>query len=79
MACGEGCEASVPVTGALRDAPAGEWRTLTVPLRCLAQGGVAMDRVAAPLVITAQGGLGLSVSEVRVASAAVDQAQCGQS
>ena len=78
MACGEGCAASVPVTGALRAAPAGEWRTLMVPLRCLAQGGVVMDRIAAPLVITSEGSLGLSVAEVRIASAAVDQAQCGQ-
>jgi beta-glucosidase len=78
MDCGEGCTASVPVTGTLRAAPVGEWRTMVVPLRCLAQGGVAMDRIMAPLTIASQGRLGLSVAEVRIASAAVDQAQCGQ-
>ena len=45
MGCGNTCGYAVPVTGALRGAPAGEWQTLTVPLRCFARGGVTMDQV----------------------------------
>ena len=79
MRCvGPTCAAAVPVTGVLRAAPAGEWRTLTVPLRCFARGGVNMGQVVSPLMISTGGRLSLSVSDVRLASAAVDQDQCGQ-
>ncbi|WP_114954358.1 glycoside hydrolase family 3 protein [Sphingosinicella terrae] len=78
MACGESCGATVPIAGALRAAPVGEWRTLVVPLRCFARGGTEMNRLAAPWTLTSRGALGLSVSDIRVASAAVNQDQCGQ-
>jgi beta-glucosidase len=79
MGCvGPNCAFAVPVTGALRAAPAGEWRTLTVPLRCFARGRVDMGQVARPLMIATRGQLSLSVSDVRLASAAVNQDQCGQ-
>jgi beta-glucosidase len=70
--------ASVPITGALNAAPLGEWRTLTIPLRCFANAGVDMQRVAVPLRITTAGRLSLAISDVRIASAAVAQDQCGQ-
>ena len=78
MGCGDACGSTVPVTGALRAAPAGEWHTLTVPLRCFARGGVNMDQVVSPLTISTSGRLSLSVSDVRLASAAMNQDQCGQ-
>ena len=78
MACGDTCGFTVPVTGTLRAATAGEWHTLTVPLRCFARGGVDMARVVSPLNIATSGRLSLSVSDVRIASAAVNQDQCGQ-
>ena len=68
--------ANVPIAGALRAAPLGEWQTLTVPLRCFT--GVDMNRVAVPFRLTTAGRLTLSLSDVRVASAAVPQDQCGQ-
>ena len=67
-----------PITGALRSATAGQWTTLAVPLRCFARGGVDMQRVALPFVLTAAGKLGLSLSDVRIASAAVPQDRCGE-
>ena len=78
MACGQECGARIPVTGMLRAAPIGEWRTLVVPLRCFAREGVQMNRVDAPWILASSGTLGLSVAEIRVASAVVDQDQCGQ-
>jgi beta-glucosidase len=69
---------SLPVTGALRGAPVGEWRTLVLPLRCLARAGVTMNAVERPLVISSAGSFRLSISDVRIASAAVNQDQCGQ-
>jgi beta-glucosidase len=70
--------ALVPMTGALRVARPGEWQRLMVPLRCLARAGATMNAVARPLVIQAAGPLRLAVSDVRVASAMIDQNQCGQ-
>lgn len=77
MMCGGHCGGGVPVTGLLRSAPIGEWRTMIVPLRCFVRSGLQPGGVVAPLSLTTKGRLGLSISDVRVASAAVDQDQCG--
>ncbi|MBV9901441.1 MAG: exo 1,3/1,4-beta-D-glucan glucohydrolase [Alphaproteobacteria bacterium] len=69
---------SFPITGALRAAPAGEWRTYVLPLRCLARAGATMNAVARPFVLTASGPLRLSLSDVRIASAAINQDRCAQ-
>lgn len=67
-----------PITGGLRSAGVGQWATLAVPLRCFARGGVDMQRVALPFVLSTAGRLGLSISDVRIASAAVPQDRCGE-
>jgi beta-glucosidase len=69
---------SFPITGALRAAPPGEWRTYTLPLRCLARAGATMNAIARPLVIVSAGPMRLSLSDVRIASAAINQDQCAQ-
>jgi beta-glucosidase len=68
---------TLPIAGALSGAAAGQWATMTIPLRCFARAGVDMRRVAVPFSIATAGRLGLSVSDVRIASAAVNQDQCG--
>jgi beta-glucosidase len=67
---------SVPITDALRSAPKGEWRTLTVPLSCFAKAGVDMAKVSTPLVLSTSGKLTIAVSDIRIASAAVPQERC---
>jgi len=78
MVCGAACGAEMPIGGILRTAPVGEWRTLAMPLRCYARAGVDMSKVTRPFVISSAGTLRLSISDVRIASAAVNQDQCGQ-
>jgi beta-glucosidase len=80
MVCGlELCSASVPVTGELRAAPLGEWRAMIIPLGCFAAApGFNPRRVNVPFELETAGRLGLSISAVRIASAAVDQAACGR-
>jgi beta-glucosidase len=69
---------SVPITGALRSAPVGQWQTLTVPLGCFAKsGGDEMKVLTTPLAIATGGKLVLTISDVRVLSATVPQDQCG--
>lgn len=67
-----------PIAGALRSATAGQWNTLSMPLRCFARAGVDMQRVALPFALSTPGRLSLSLSDVRIASAAVPQDRCGE-
>ena len=68
--------ASVPVTQALRSAPKNQWQTLTVPLRCFARAGTEMGKVATPLILKTSVRLTIAVSDVRLASAQVQQDRC---
>jgi beta-glucosidase len=77
MVCGPECAAAIPVTGALRAAPVGEWRTLIVPLGCFSRPGMQMDKVTVPFALGTAGRLGLSISDVRIMSATVPQDRCG--
>jgi beta-glucosidase len=67
----------VPITGALHSAPAGVWRTLTIPLGCFEKAGADMKKLTVPFAITTAGQLKMSISDVRVLSATVAQDQCG--
>ena len=46
----------------------GEWKQLSIPLRCFAAQGIDMGRVATPMILTATGPLTLDVSDIEVAS-----------
>jgi beta-glucosidase len=78
MVSGAGSRVTLPITGALRAAPVGQWATFAMPLRCLREAGVDMQRVSAPITISTAGRLTLSISDVRIASAAVPQTQCAR-
>ena len=67
----------VPIGGALRAAPVGQWQTLTLPLGCFAKTGDEMKTLNMPLAIATPGKLVLTISDVRVLSATVPQDQCG--
>jgi beta-glucosidase len=67
---------TVPVTESLRAAPKGSWRTLTVPLGCIARAGANMQRIDTPLLLTTEGRLAIAISDVRIASASVPQDRC---
>ena len=70
--------ASLPIGGLLRAAPIGEWKTMTLPLRCFARVGLDPKNLLVPMAITTSGKLTLSISDVRLASTMVDQNSCGQ-
>ena len=57
--------ARVPITGVLRGAPVGGWRTLAVPLRCFA--GADLGHVTEPFTVSTAGRLTLSVADIRIA------------
>jgi beta-glucosidase len=68
MACGPGCGSSVDLTGTFGSAPAGQWAHLTVPLHCLANGGMRMEAVNRAFEIDSTGQFGLSVANIRLES-----------
>ena len=68
--------ALVPVTQTLRAVAKNQWHTLTIPLRCFARGGADMAKIGTPLVMKTSGKLTIAVSEVRIASAQVQQDRC---
>ncbi len=54
------------VAGALRDAGVGRWTEFAVPLKCFANAGADMTRVAAPFALSTTGRLALTVSNIRL-------------
>ncbi|WP_424141302.1 glycoside hydrolase family 3 protein [Sphingosinicella ginsenosidimutans] len=70
--------AALPIAGDLRGAPVGQWRTLIMPLRCFARAGATTDAVSPPFAIESDGAMTMALSDVRIASAAVDQDHCGR-
>ena len=71
-----GKRADVPITGLVKG-PIGAWRHLALPLRCFADGGVAMDKVTKPWILATGGRLGLDISSIRIASAPPGPVSCG--
>ena len=69
LQCGDRCGGTVPVDARLRSVKPGTRQTLAVPLACFDGKGLDPKRVTAPLVLTSAGALGLSISDVRLASA----------
>lgn len=67
----------VAVTGELRAATDGNWKTLTVPLGCIARAGADPARVSTPFVLTTGGELTVAISDIRIVSASAPQDQCG--
>jgi beta-glucosidase len=55
---------ALDLTPALRAAPAGEWRTLSVPLSCFAVGGADLSAVEMPFSVGTAGHLKLTISDV---------------
>jgi len=68
IACGPGCGAGADVTALLSAAPVGQWRTAKFKLSCFKAGAADMTRITSPFRLATAGRLGLSFSEIRLAS-----------
>jgi beta-glucosidase len=66
MACGEACDGAVTVGTQLAALPRGQWRTVGLPLKCLAAAGVDMSRVRTPLRIASGQGFDLTLARVQL-------------
>jgi beta-glucosidase len=68
--CGSQHGAMLDVTRVFRNAPPGNWQTLSIPLSCFTAAGADLSQVAAPFAIETSGAFALTISEVRLAQRA---------
>ncbi len=66
IGCGELCHGDVDITKHLEALPAGEWRTIRVPLRSFAAAGADLSRVDRPFSIATDGTLTLRLGDIEV-------------
>jgi beta-glucosidase len=64
--CGSAAGASLDLTQAFMSAAPGEWRTLSVPLRCLTAAGADLQDVEAPFAVSTAGRFGLTLADARL-------------
>jgi beta-glucosidase len=74
--CGPGCRGDLPIDAQLKQAPAGEWRQLKMPLHCFQSKGADLRNVTAPFLLTTAGKLELGIANVRLESGLNDTAGC---
>ncbi|MFV3131696.1 glycoside hydrolase family 3 protein [Niveispirillum sp. KHB5.9] len=66
MICGNDCRASLDVTKILADAKPGTFQTTKISLKCFAAAGARMATIDAPVVISTEGRLGLTVTDLKL-------------
>jgi beta-glucosidase len=54
------------MTAQFASSPVGTWRTLSIPLACLANDGADLSHVAMPFAVASGGKFALSISDVRI-------------
>jgi beta-glucosidase len=64
--CGTREGAALDVTSAFKDARAGDWRTLSIPLACFAAAGADLGHVEVPFAVSTAGRFGLTISEAGI-------------
>jgi beta-glucosidase len=64
--CGAPGGASLDLTSSFQSAPLHEWRTLTIPLACLAGGRAQLQQVEVPFALTTAGRFELTIADIRL-------------
>ena len=67
VACGDGCEATLPLRESLASLPVGQWITLGMPLKCFAMAGADLSKLSGLLAIETAAPLQLSFSRIALA------------
>lgn len=67
MECGAGCRGAATVTRALRDAAGKGRKTISVPLKCLAENGADLSRIQVPFRLEATAPLVAAFTRIEVA------------
>ncbi|MBN8429420.1 exo 1,3/1,4-beta-D-glucan glucohydrolase [Microbulbifer salipaludis] len=75
MQCGDDCEAEVDVSALFSELPLGEWRQVSVDLRCFADD-VDFSKVNTPFHLSTTGEMQLTFSRIAIASATASHLAC---
>jgi beta-glucosidase len=74
--CGANCRGDFPIDTRLKQATAGEWQQLKLPLHCFQSRGADLRQVTAPFALTTAGKLELGIANVRLESGLNDSTGC---
>jgi hypothetical protein len=66
MDCGYPCRSEMHVSPMLKDLKKDEWTTFPIPLNCFTKEGLDIKKVNGPVVISTDGRLGLTITNVRL-------------
>ena len=64
VACMDTCTNTVDITDSLRSAQGSDWKTVVVPMACLANQGVNFSKIMSPFALHASGGTQIQISDV---------------
>ncbi|MDX2368258.1 MAG: exo 1,3/1,4-beta-D-glucan glucohydrolase [Colwellia sp.] len=76
-----GCQASYNIQAQLAEVPLGEWHNVSISLRCFAEKGVQLNKVAVPFELRTSGTINLSINHIRLAPSKAESSfiNCPQS
>ncbi|WP_114325777.1 putative glycoside hydrolase [Candidatus Colwellia aromaticivorans] len=60
------CQASYNIQAQLAEVPLGEWHNVSISLRCFAEKGVQLNKVAVPFELRTPGTINLSINHLRL-------------
>lgn len=66
MDCGYPCRSEMHVSAMLKDLKKDEWTTFPIPLNCFTKEGLDIKKINGPVVISTDGRLGLTITNVRL-------------
>ena len=68
MGCGYPCASNADITKLLRALPTGEWLRVSFDLKCFAEGGLNINNVDTPVLITTKGEMSLTIADIGMVS-----------
>lgn len=79
MGCGYPCGSDADVTRLLNALPAAQWLRVSFDLQCFAKGGLDIENVDTPFLITTQGEMSLAIAGISIVPGAGPEAtiRCG--
>ncbi|HOY23028.1 MAG TPA: putative glycoside hydrolase [Cellvibrio sp.] len=66
MDCSYPCRSEIHVSRMLKDLKKDEWTTFPIPLNCFTKEGLDIKKVNGPVVISTEGRLGLTITNIRL-------------
>jgi hypothetical protein len=79
MDCGYPCRSEMHVSAMLKDLKKDEWTTFPIPLNCFTKEGLDIKKINGPVVISTEGRLGLTITNIRLQKLPEGEKGCAKS